>query len=175
MCMNDIDICRFLVIIVGVYQLFTSCKNCTDPSYGLQGPWFLMLYAPFMQLRLFSFSGVSNDHLAVNTFNLIYMMPGHTHIRDCGERSDQTHEASVLSALLVQLDGRSMSLESGALYGDCWLDEYVSHAVLAWTNPSVPIQVSSLMMTGVNPRTLLSAGATWIPIVSLMRYVFYLC
>ncbi len=30
-------------------------------------------------------------------------------------------------------------------------------------------------MTGVNPRTLLSAGATWIPIVSLMRYVFYLC
>ncbi len=113
MCMNDIDICRFLVIIVGVYQLFTSCKNCTDPSYGLQGPWFLMLYAPFMQLRLFSFSGVSNDHLAVNTFNLIYMMPGHTHIRDCGERSDQTHEASVLSALLVQLDGRSMSLESG--------------------------------------------------------------
>ncbi|KAK0218158.1 Metallo-dependent phosphatase-like protein [Armillaria fumosa] len=56
---------------------------------------------------------VFNAVRAIHATTPILILGGHTHIRDCGERSDQTHEANVSNALLVQLDGRSMSLESG--------------------------------------------------------------
>ena len=175
MCMNDIDICRFLVIIVGTSRRFCARKLRTHSRHGLQGLWFSMLFAPFMQQHPFSFLVVSTfARWIVNTSKLI-STPGHTHIRDCRTWSDHTlYDTSV--EYIISSAWRTIYVPGKrALYGDCWLDEYVSHAVLAWINPSVPMQVSSLMMPGVNRRTLLSAGATWILIVSLMRYVFYLC
>ncbi|KAK0488718.1 Metallo-dependent phosphatase-like protein [Armillaria novae-zelandiae] len=85
-------------------------------------PWFLeaiadepdfFLLTGHMPVSRDNWPLVFNAVRAIHATTPILILGGHTHIRDCGERSDQTYKANVSNALLVQLDGRSMSLESG--------------------------------------------------------------